>query len=160
MHEPTVVYRPVYVDTPVYVDEPVYVDAPVDNAICFPSKIAAVQNLIKSGVKIITVEEASFEHECNTWVTKIKHCESYEEYTTYVHQYEEYVHKYEVTHKGCHYPNIPKFSGVKKAKKGKGKKCVKKGKCGNESVVKVVKKSGKKSGKKSSAKHPEPVVAK
>ena len=84
----------------------------VDNGIvCFPANSDAAKKLLASGVVGESVEEADFEVHCHDWIKKISHCESSEEYTTYVHQYEEYVHKYEVTHKGCTYPKVPAFKG-------------------------------------------------
>ena len=83
--------------------KPVPAQVEDDGIICFDSHNEKVQQLVKSGVAAIEVEEAAYEVECHHRVNKIRHCGSYEEYTTLVRQYEEYTSHYESTHKGVHH---------------------------------------------------------
>jgi len=55
--------------------------------------------------------EGQFESNCDTFVTRMRHCSSQEEYTTVLHEYETFVTEYARAHPGCHYPSAPAFAG-------------------------------------------------
>ena len=56
--------------------------------------------------------EGLFENNCQTFITRMRHCSSQEEYNTVLHEYEGFVTEYSRAHPGFHYPSAPAYQGA------------------------------------------------